>query len=95
MGNFLLFNLGKGSVMAKRKNTTPKDETKQDKFKRVVNPRVCKALKSIRLIGNCATSAYTYAPEDVATICTALMLEVENLQKRYESKGLTAVDFEI
>jgi len=81
--------------MAKRKSTVPKDESKRDKFKRIVQPRVRKALKTIRLIGNCSGTAYEYTPKDVAEIVAALQTEIEQLGSRYESKGVADVDFNL
>jgi len=82
--------------MAKRKRKPiPKDESKRDKFKRIVLPRVRKAIKTIRLIGNCSGSAYEYTNKDVAEIVVALSNEVEKLQAKYESKGATTVDFDL
>lgn len=79
--------------MARRKTRVPKDETKRDKFKRIVEPRVSKALKSIRLIGNCSGSAYEYTEKDVADICNTLVAAVEQLTASYATKGVSSVDF--
>lgn len=81
--------------MAKRKTTVPADETKQVKFKRLVEPRVSKAIKSIGLIGNCAGSAYEYTPNDVANIMVAIQESVEKLQKTFESKGVSTGGFSL
>lgn len=81
--------------MARRKKEVPKEETKRGKFKRIVEPRVSKALKSIRLIGNCSGSAYEYKPEDIAVITTVLEDAIERLGKQYESKGVAAIDFSL
>jgi len=81
--------------MAKRKKTVPKEETKREKFKRVVEPRVRKALKSIRLIGNCSGSAYEYTEDDIASIILSLTKELEQLGSRYASKGVADIDFEL
>lgn len=81
--------------MKKSKKSVPKDETKRDKFKRVVEPRVRKALKSIRLIGNCSGSAYEYDATDVSNIVASLVKEVEQLDTRYRSKGVADIDFNL
>ena len=52
--------------------TIEKTETKHDKFKRVVVPRVNKALHIIKLIGNCANSQYDYTDDDVQKIFDTL-----------------------
>lgn len=72
---------------------TPTDETKQEKFKRVVQPRVCKVLRGINLIGNCASNAYAYTPDDIANITAALLTAVTQLEERFKSKGKQEVSF--
>lgn len=79
--------------MSKRKTRVPKDETKRDKFKRIVEPRVSKALKSIRLIGNCANTAYEYKPDDFALIVVTLRTEIEQLERKYQTGGVQDMDF--
>lgn len=81
--------------MVRRKKSVPKDETKRDKFKRIVEPRVRKALKAIRLIGNCSGSAYEYTDKDVADIAAKLRTELEQLALNYTSKGVAAIEFNL
>lgn len=82
--------------MAKRsKNAVPKDETKRDKFKRIVELRVRKALKAITLVGNCASPAYEYNADDIAAIVGALQCAIEQLDTAYRSKGVQRIDFNL
>lgn len=81
--------------MGKHKKSVPKDETKREKFKRIVEPRVRKALKAIRLIGNCSGSAYEYSEKDVADISAVLQSGVEQVTSSYESKGVVTTDFNL
>lgn len=81
--------------MAKRKKNVPKDETKQDKFKRIVEPRVRKALKAIRLIGNCANPTYGYTDEQISTIITSLLSHVNGVQEIYSRKGKITDTFDL
>lgn len=81
--------------MGKKRKVVPKDESKRDKFKRVVEPRVRKAIKSIGLIGNCASPGYEYKPDDVANIIGALNKAVGQLVKKYETKGVQDVTFDL
>lgn len=81
--------------MGKKKKAVPKDESKRDKFKRIVEPRVRKALKSIKLIGNCAGAGYEYTASDVSNIIGALNTEVGRLVKKYEGKGAQQVEFDL
>lgn len=81
--------------MAKRKQNVPKDESKRDKFKRVVEPRVRKAIKTIGLIGNCAGGGYEYTPDDIAHILAALMKAHNQLEKTYQTKGAQQSEFDL
>ncbi|MBA7474030.1 hypothetical protein ES707_09377 [subsurface metagenome] len=81
--------------MARRKKNVPKDETKRDKFKRIVEPRVRKAIKAIGLIGNCASGGYEYTTDDVALILVALDKAFQQLRKQYESKGVQDIEFDL
>lgn len=81
--------------MAKGKKKAPKDETKREKFKRIIELRVRKTLKSIRLVGNCSGSAYEYTPADVSIIIASIRKEIEQLEATYQSKGVSAIDFNL
>lgn len=71
-------------------------ETKHDKFKRLATPRVTNALKKIELIGNLATSAYEYSPEEVDKIFSALQQTVESTKNRFsKSKKEETKKFEL
>jgi len=62
--------------MAKRRTrnvrSIPKDESKSDRFVRVVTPRVNKAVKAIKQIGFCSASTYEYKPQQLEAIMMAL-----------------------
>jgi len=79
--------------MKKGKKTVAKDETKRDKFKRIVEPRVSKAVKAIRLIGNCSGSAYEYTEGDLTLIMVALQAALEQLETKYQSKVVSTFYF--
>ena len=81
--------------MKKSRKTAKTAEEKAKDFIRVVTPRVKKALKAIRLIGNQSGSAYNYTPEQVANIITALRLEVDAVEKRYAGSGQQDIDFSL
>ena len=83
----------KGLFMKKGKKPAKTAEEKARDFIRVVTPRVKKALKAIRLIGNQSGSAYKYTDEQVANIITALRLEVNAVEKRYQGTGSQDIDF--
>jgi len=73
--------------MAKKKTSVPTEETPAQRFKRVIEPRVGKALKAIRLVGSVTGSPYKYTEEDVANITSALMTEVEKTSQRLKGTG--------
>ncbi|MDR5755636.1 hypothetical protein [Caballeronia sp. LZ035] len=61
-------------------------ETKKEKFVRLANARVTRALNDIRLIGNLSNrSHYEYSDEDVKKIVRALEDEIRTLKSRFES----------
>jgi len=73
--------------MGKNKGKDKPQEDKHAKFKRVVTPRMNKALKAIGLVGNQAGAAYAPAKEDVAHIITTLHEAVDKVEKMYTAKG--------
>lgn len=64
----------------------PEDETKRQKFERLATPRVNRALTSIRLLGNLASSNYDWAEDDVAAIRAALDLALDQALAKFETK---------
>lgn len=78
----------------KTKNSKPVED-KHDKFKRVVTPRVKKALKAISLIGNQSGSAYSYTQDEIHKIFGTLHEAVSAVEKRYASSGKQEVDFSL
>lgn len=71
--------------MAKDQTTaTAPEETKADKFKRLAESRVSKALSAIATIGGLASKTnYEYTPEQVEKIIGALNAEVTVLANRF------------
>lgn len=58
-------------------------ETKRQKFTRLGSIRMAKAIQSIRVIGNLASSGYEYTPADVQKIQNALNSEVTTLVQKF------------
>jgi len=79
--------------MAKDNKKKKPVENKHDKFKRVVTPRVNKALKAIKLVGNQAGAAYAPAKEDIMNIIMALHGAVDEVEKMYVLKGTAKGSF--
>lgn len=64
---------------------------KREKFVRLAESRVNKALKDIQLVGNlCNRNAYDYSEEDVRKIFRALHEALESSKKRFAQTGSQA-----
>lgn len=60
----------------------------REKFVRLAEARVTRALKDIKLIGNLSNkSNYVYAEEDAKKIVSALKKAVDDTKARFEAKG--------
>jgi len=77
------------------KHMAIENETKADKFKRVACMRTTKTLRSIRLIGNLATANYSYTPEQVQKIETALYTAVEETMAGFNKATIKKAEFEL
>lgn len=61
---------------------------KRNKFVELVEARVNRAIKDIRLIGNLSNrSAYTYSDEDVKKVFRALQKELDSARARFGGDG--------
>ena len=78
----------------RKRQAISKDETKAERFVRVVTPRVGKAVKSIRVIGYCAGSAYEVSPAQVKQIIEVLSAALDSLADRFSSKPDAQETFE-
>jgi len=78
----------------RKKQNIPKDESKSDRFSRVVKPRVAKALKAIQQIGLCAGSTYESTDSQRNQILGALSDSVVGLKARFEKKTESQSGFE-
>ena len=64
---------------------------KRDKFIRLAEGRVTRAIDSIRVIGNLSnTSNYEYSDEDVKKIISVLQAEINDLKSQFAPKGKKA-----
>lgn len=64
---------------------------KRGKFVEIAEKRVSRLLKDIRLIGNLSNrNNYSYEPEDVTKIFSAIESEIKTSRKRFD----VALDFE-
>lgn len=63
-------------------------DSKEEKFIRLAEARVAKAIKDIRLIGNLSNkSTYSYAEDDVRKIFRALQKEMDTAKSRFGNDG--------
>lgn len=76
--------MAKGQGKSGQKSLTT--ETKQERFIRVVIPRVNKAIKAIEVIGFCAGSSYEYTESQVDDILAALKFSVDSLADSFAGK---------
>lgn len=71
----------------RRTQEIPENESKSDRFTRVVTPRVVKAVKAIEVIGFCAGSTYEYTPKQVEQIIEVLTSGVNSLKANFAGKA--------
>lgn len=90
--------------MARKQARTPEvlkpmpqtaDETKRQKFERLGEARMNRALNSIRLIGNLSTYNYDWTAADVDRIRMAVIETLEDTLAKFErrDKAKSKVDF--
>lgn len=62
------------------------EETKQQKFVRIAEPRVTRACKAVRLLGNLASSSYEYTEEQVDAMFGAVQQELDTARAAFSQK---------
>lgn len=63
-----------------------KNETPNEKFKRIASNRTQKIIDMIRLLGNCGNSyVYEYSKEEVEKIFTTIEAELKEARKKFDS----------
>ncbi|MFH0984471.1 MAG: hypothetical protein V1882_02930 [Candidatus Omnitrophota bacterium] len=60
------------------------NESKEARFKRLAEQRVAATLDKIRLIGNLATSQYSYNGDQVAKIFAALKDSIQDVEDKFQ-----------
>lgn len=68
----------------KDRTRVPQGETPADKFLRLAERRINRALTSIRLLGNLASANYTYKQEDVRMLRQELNQAVEATFSKFD-----------
>lgn len=70
----------------RRKQVIPKEETKSERFVRVVTPRVNKAVKAIKQIGFCSAASYEYTSKQIEQIMKALKAAQDEVLAKFAGK---------
>jgi hypothetical protein len=78
----------------REKKTPPSNETKEARFIRVATPRVVRAIKYIKLLGNCASSAYGYTPEQINKMTDAIGDALVGTAEKFTGKLKAGGEFE-
>jgi CBS domain containing-hemolysin-like protein len=77
----------------KARAKVPVNETKADKFKRLGNMRMNKALTTIRLLGNLSSrGSYEYGEEQIANMQKALDMAVTETMQRFRTAPKSGED---
>lgn len=71
-----------------------KNETPNEKFKRIAATRTQKIINMIELLGNCSNQyVYAYSQEDVDKIFSAIETELKLAKEKYKGNGKTKEKF--
>ena len=70
-------------------------ESKEDRFKRVASARTLRILRDIRLLGNCASSNYSYTDDHVRKIFTAIDAEWKKVKLQFERRKTKKGEFSL
>lgn len=68
----------------------PKNETPREKFIRLANARVQKAISAINLVGQLASPRYDYTDRDVDAIVTVLKAELDKASAQLKNHEIVA-----
>ena len=69
------------------------EETKEQKFVRIAEPRVTRACKAVSLLGNLAASSYEYSEEQVDAMFGAVQQALDAARAKFEKKNAVAFKF--
>ena len=71
-----------------------KNETSNEKFKRIASARTQKIIDMIELLGNCSnTYVYEYSQDEVDKIFSAIETELKIAKDKYKGKGRSKEKF--
>lgn len=69
------------------------EETKEQRFVRIAEPRVTRACKAVSLLGNLAASSYEYSEEQVDAMFGAVQQALDAARAKFEKKNAVAFKF--
>lgn len=89
--------MSKGKERKERKKADiPEMETKEQRFVRVVAPRIRKTIINIRLIKQTVSGAnYSMTSEQVSNTIGQLTYEIEGIQSAFDSRNKSKKDIEV
>ena len=70
-------------------------ESPRQRFVRLANKRVVKAIKAIQLLGNLSSPAYQYDENDVIKIFEAIQTEVEQARSKFANREKRGIVFSL
>ena len=85
----------------KRNSNTPaltdaqKLQVKRDNFARVLPRRMDKALKAIRMVGDCTLPSYLYTPEQAKAVTHKLLEAANEVHQRFAGEKGKSGGFEL
>jgi len=73
-------------AMAKSDDEQRSGKSKADRFTRLAQARTTNVLRSIRILGNLSnTSNYSYTPEQVRKIFSAIRAQLDNAESKFDA----------
>ena len=75
------------------KEASVMEETKEQRFIRVAEPRVNRACKAIYLLGNLASPGYSYSDEQVEAMFAAVQESLDNARAAFQKREKKPEEF--
>ena len=67
----------------------PENETPEQRFKRLAEPRTKAVLNKLRILGNCSSKRlYSYSQEDIDKIFSTINKQVKEVRSKFYTSGL-------
>jgi len=85
----------KGNSSTPALTDAQKLQVKRDNFSRVLPPRMDKALKAIRMVGDCTNPTYLYTEKQSTAIVAKLQAALDDVQARFAGKQGKSGGFEL